>query len=335
MIAVALAVALLWLVGPVQALARGWLLAFAVWSGVPIGSLVLLMIHTLVGGRWGRELSPVLRPFALLIPIVLIAFVPIAAALPAVYPWLAASRVTPSVSAWYLNTPAFFVRAAIALSGWSILGIVFGIGRGTALVAALGLAFHGLAISVVAVDWYLSLTPAYVSTAFAAMIAIQQILSALVAAALICPRTAGRNTRGDLGGLLIAATLGTVYMELMIFIVAWYGDLPDQARWYLDRVEGAWLWLLIAAVLVGAVLPFGLLLVRANRRSRSGLRLVGALLAIGVTLHFAWLIVPSFESQIAPALAACGAALGLAIVSVAVAGGLIRQASDRGVAGVG
>ena len=38
-----------------RAVAQGWLIAFVFWSGIPIGSLVLLLIHRIVGGRWGDE----------------------------------------------------------------------------------------------------------------------------------------------------------------------------------------------------------------------------------------------------------------------------------------
>lgn len=335
-IALVLAIVIAWLVGPIQALGRGWLVAFAIWSGVPVGSLVLLMIHRLVGGRWGEALSPVLRPAALFTPAVLLAFLPIAVAMPAVYPWLGAgAEPTSSFTAWYLSEPGFLVRAAVALVGWSVLGIVFGLGRGATLVAALGLAFYGLTISLIAVDWYLSVTPGYVSTAFAAMIAIQQILSALVVAALIGPASLDRGTRGDLAGLMIATVLGVAYLELMIFIIAWYGDQPDTARWYLDRVAGGWFWVLLVTAVIGALLPFGFLLAEGVRRSRSGLRLVGAFLALGITLHLAWLIVPSFETQAGPVLAACAAALCLAIISFVVAGGLKPDPEQGRAADVG
>ena len=335
-IILAVAVLIAWIIGPTRTLARGWLVAFAVWSGIPIGSLVLLMIHTLVGGRWGARLSPILQPLALLIPVVLIAFLPIALVLPAVYPWSGgAAPISASVGAWYLNQPAFLLRAAIALIGWSLLGILFGLGRGRPLLAGLGLAFHGLMISLIAVDWYLSVTPAYVSTAFPAMIAVQQILSALVVAALLCPADLDRRTIGDLGGLMIATTLAIVYMELMIFIIAWYGDQPDQARWYLDRVQGGWLWVLAATASLGAAFPFGLLLVSGVRHSRAGIRTVGALLALGIALHLAWLIIPSFEAQFGPILVACGAALGLAIISAAIGGGLARPPGRGKAADVG
>ena len=46
-------------------------------------------------------------------------------------------------------------------------------------MAGLGLVFHGIVISLVAVDWILSIDSSFSSSAFAAAIAIQQLLSAL------------------------------------------------------------------------------------------------------------------------------------------------------------
>jgi hypothetical protein len=54
--------------------ARGWLVAFVFWSGIPAGSLVLLLIHRLTGGRWGERLAPALRPAAGAAPLALLAF---------------------------------------------------------------------------------------------------------------------------------------------------------------------------------------------------------------------------------------------------------------------
>jgi hypothetical protein len=275
--------------------AQGWLAAFVIWSTVPIGSLVLLLIHRLVGGRWGKAIAPVLLPAASLLPMAVLAFIPVAVALPAIYPWAAhPDSLSPDLTHYYLNESLFVMRAALALGGWSILGLLIVQGRCTRLAAGLGLAFYGLMISLVAVDWILSIEPRFTSSAFAAGIAIQQILAALAWAALAAPEAPGDPAAGDLGGLLIAALLGVVYISLMSYIVSWYGDLPDKAVWYLRRGSGAWSWTIAAAVVLGTAIPFALLLKRSFRRSRQVLRIVGALILIGVWLHLTWLIAPTF-----------------------------------------
>jgi hypothetical protein len=315
---------------PLDSLARGWLVAFAMWSSIPIGSVLLLAIHRLTGGTWGFAMAPVLRPAAALMPLVAIAFLPIVLALPAVYPWAADPASTNAdVVRLYLNTPFFVARAAVALIGWSFLGVVLATGRGGQLVAALGLAFHGLIISLVAVDWYLSVDAGYTSTAFAAMISIQQILAALAFVAVIGAPALDGKTAGDLGGLMIASLLGVVYIEFMTFLIAWYGDLPDKASWYVDRSTTGWVVVLVIAVVLGALIPFGILLVRAARCSRFGVRVAGGMVLIGSALHFAWLLVPSFDSEAGPIIVACLALCMLTIVALIIGSDLAPALRQR------
>jgi hypothetical protein len=304
------------LTGPFPAVLRGWLLGFAIWSCVPIGSMTLLLIHRLTGGRWGIAASPVLRPAAALMPVAVIAFVPVLGALSHIYPWAAdPGQIPHDVARWYLGEPWFILRALIALIGWSVLGVVFAAGIGGHLLAALGLAFFGLTISLVAVDWYLSIEPHYVATAFAAMIAIQQLLAALALTAALAPPQLQGKVAADIGGLMIATLLGVVYLEYMTFVVAWYGDLPEKAGWFLKRGSPIWVTVLIAAFIVGAVLPFAMLLLKSVRSSRSGLRLAGALILAGTALHFTWLLVPGFDHQAAVVLSASATLLVLLIGS--------------------
>jgi hypothetical protein len=284
--------------GTYPSLLRGWLFGFAIWSCAPIGSMTLLLIHQLTGGRWGVVASPVLRPLAAMMPLVAIAFVPVLAGLAHVYPWAAdPGQIKPDVARWYLSEPWFVLRSVIALVGWSMLGVTFAADAGGRLLAALGLAFFALMISLVAVDWYLSLEPHYVATAFASMIAVQQLLVALAVAAILSPPDLESRVAGDIGGLLIATLLGVVYLEYMTFVVAWYGDLPNKAEWFLKRSTASWTVDLVLAFAIGAVLPFAMLLLKSVRTSRPGLRIVGLLVLIGTALHFGWLLVPAFAPQ--------------------------------------
>ena len=307
------------LIVPIDTLLRGWLVAFAGWSLIPIGSMVLLLIHHLTGGEWGYAAAPVLRPTAAMIPLVALGFVPVLIALPEIYPWAADPSAIPAdVARLYLNESSFLIRAVITLGGWSLLGILFAAGVGSRLLAGLGLAFFGVTISFVAVDWYLSLEPHYVATAFAAMIGVQQLLAALAVTAVIGAPGIEGKAAGDLGALLIATLLGVVYLELMTFVVAWYGDLPEKSVWYLERSGFGWISVLITAIVAGAVLPFAMLLVKAVRRSRQGLRVAGGLILFGTILHVAWLLVPAFHIQAGAMAFACVSIIVLALVSLMI-----------------
>lgn len=308
---------------------RGWLIGAGFWTSFSIGSLALLMIHRLTGGAWGNALGPVLRIGALSTPLAVLILLPIAFDLGVVYPWAAHPDAAPPGVAHYFLAPAlFYARALIALVGWSILGIVFGMGAGGVLLAGLGLAFYGLMISVVSVDWFLSVAPDHPSTTFGAMIAIQQLLTALCVGALLSPVKFSSKTGNQIGEFLIATLLGVFYMELMTYIVIWYGDLPSKVKWYLSRSEAGWP--VVAGVLtVLAGISFVLLLSRSGRESRIILQIVSAIVLCAIGIHFAWLIIPAHDDgQVTTAIAAALAIVGLSAASLTAAPSIASGSGD-------
>ncbi len=298
--------------GP-KSVMQGWLIACVFVSGIPIGSLVLLLIHRLTGGRWGTALAPVLMPAVSMMPLAALVFVPLAFDLSAPYRWASDdSMLRPAVAHLYLNQPAFLLRSAVALIGWSMLAIAVVRERCTTLMAGLGLVFHVIVISLVAVDWILSIDSRFSSSAFAATIAIQQLLSALCFAAIAGAAGWRKEITADVAGLIMATLLGTVYLGLISFIVIWYGNLPDKAAWYLLRGRDGWQWLIAVIVAICALVPLGLLLKQSFRQSGDALRLISGLILLGVFLHVIWLIAPAFGSgAIVAALIAVVAMIGL------------------------
>ena len=152
------------------------------------------------------------------------------------YPWAASgAAAAPDVAHFYLNVSAFAAVGFVAVIGWATIGALLAAGAVGLLGASIALVFHGFAVSLVAVQWMLSLDPRYSDSAFGAEIAVQQIMLALAAIAVIQPRRSVEIADGDIGALLFATSLGAFYLGLMTFIVKWYGDQPVDAAWYLAR----------------------------------------------------------------------------------------------------
>ena len=124
----------------------------------------------------------------------------------------------------------------------------------------------------------------------------------------------------------MAALLGTVYIDLMSFIVSWYGDLPEKAAWYLRRGQDGWNWVIVSAVLVGALVPVAMLLSSRLRANRQALRLIGGLILVGVVLHILWLMAPGFEPG--AIVAALAALIALASLSIAIAEPMQPRSED-------
>lgn len=275
--------------------AAGWLTGFTFWMQILSGSLVLVMIHRLTGGRWGQAIAPVVAPATAAVPSLILLAVPLLISIPVLYPWPhGADQVKSDVLSYYLNIPSFVVRSVIALVGWSALAwfmprLADDRGR---LVAALGLVFYALTISSVSIDWFLALEAPFTSSSFGAGVAIAALVSALAWAATVMPEPDDSSATGDVGGLLLATILGLTYIDFMAVLVIWYSDLPREEIWFVERIPWLWTALAIIAFLLTSLIPTLALLLSRVRNGPRPLRRVGICTLCGVAIYNAYLIAP-------------------------------------------
>lgn len=301
--------------------AAGWLTGFVVWSQIPIGSLVLMMIHRLTGGRWGEALDPVLAAATRLMPLVSVLVVPVLAAVPLLGAW-SERRIAPDVVSYYLNAPMLAGRSLIALAIWSALAVLVPriSGPRGRLVAAVGLVLHAVLVSVVAIDWVLSPDPPFASSSSGMSMAITQIIAALAWAVLWLPAATDRAVTADLAGLLLALVLAITYVDFMAFLVMWYSDEPARMSWFLAR-GFPWSLLAAGAFVVGAAAPILALLTAAVRNRIGALRAVAVSSLVGLALSHAYVIVPPFGAGALAAAALATVAIGLVFAAAAHAVG--------------
>ncbi len=300
--------------------AAGWLVGFILWSQIPVGSLVLLMIHRLTGGRWGEALYPALASAARFLPLLLVLIVPVFVALPLLAPWADhADGVKSDVISYYLNAPFFIGRSLVAIAGWSALAFLLPRIAGPAgqLLAALGLVFHAVVISAVSVDWVLSIEPPFISSSFGASLAITQLIAALAWAILWRSRALDRQISGDAGGLLLAFVLAITYVDFMAFLVMWYSDLPGRMSWFVERDHFPWTLLAAGAFVFGSLAPILALLLARVRNDIRELRAVAISVLAGLALYYAWLIAPPFRGRVLAAAVLAAIAIGLLFAAAA------------------
>jgi hypothetical protein len=274
--------------------AAGWLIGFTFWAQILVGCLTLIMIHRLTGGRWGELAAPAIEPATAAIPLLCLLAVPLFISVPSLYPWPHhPPAIKADVLAYYLNMPLFVVRTIIALLGWSALALLVPRvgGRSGLLLAALGLAFHALIISSVSIDWYLSLEAPFTSSSFGASVAISSLVGALALTTLL-PSRGDDPAIGDIGGLLLAAVLGITYIDFMAVLVIWYGDLPHEEIWFVERAAWPWALLAVASFVLVSLLPTLALLLSKLRNARGPLRAVGICVLAGLACYDAYLIAP-------------------------------------------
>ena len=293
--------------------AVAWLFAFVLATMVPVGSLAMLLAFGITGGRWGKDLAPVLVPAARAVPLLLLALIPVLVTRGHVSPLTGAAADAGPI---YLNPIFFDARSIIAILIWTYLA--WSEAWRKPLTAGLGLTAHLILMSLLPGDWILTLPPGSTSAGFGLGFGIEQMFAALAFAALLARQGGAPRASRDLAGLMVTTLLGAMYFIYMQFLIIWYGNIPEKVEWYVARA--GWWPLGLAAFVLGAALPFLAILHPAVRRDPALLRWVGGCALVGVVLHVAWLTMP-----------AAGAAALVCAVFSALALGLLLIAAERAV----
>lgn len=288
---------------------QGYLAAWVFWAGLSTGCLGLVMLHHLVGGRWGASARARWEAGAAALPILALLFAPVALGLSRVYPW---AREAPAHAAGYLNAPMFQARAALILGAWCALawGLRRAPARALQPLSAGGLVLLLLTGTFAAIDWTMSLEPGWVSSLYGFDALVGHGCAALAFAA--AARGGGDDPQGrhDLGNLLLAFVMLWAYLAYSQWLLVWSADLPREALWYLRRVSGGWG--AVAALLAAFhfAVPFLVLLSREAKRRPGSLAAVGALVLGARGLDLLWRTAPALEPGAlvlwAPAFAGLG-----------------------------
>ena len=126
--------------------AVGWLAGLLFWLGISLGAFVLLAVHALTGGHWGAALDGALVPAVAALPLFLLLALPLAFAMPALFPWVAdPSRVLHAdVAALYLNPPGALLRGRVERMHRACLILTFGGGTNEVQRDIIGMVALGL-----------------------------------------------------------------------------------------------------------------------------------------------------------------------------------------------
>ncbi|UCI17537.1 hypothetical protein FJ970_20775 [Mesorhizobium sp. B2-1-8] len=297
----------------------GWLTMCLFLVGLPLGAMTVLMVHGLTGGRWGDVLRPPLRAIVATLPVALLLFLPILARLDLVFPWAGADpAMLPEAvrqKLAYLNVPLFigrFLACALAwlVLAWLVIGWTEPDGdrsrQGTTTGYAIGLIVHGLAVTVLAIDWMLSIRPEFTSTIYAMLEAAAEVVGACASALVVL--AAGRAIETmpggeedvalgeDVANMLFGFMLMWAYLSFMQWLIVWAGDLPEEIHWYVLRGQDGWQYLLWLLIALQFVLPFFAFLMRSVKRSHRGLLGLGAAVLAGHFLDVVWRVRPSLSA---------------------------------------
>jgi hypothetical protein len=308
-----------------KAASAGWLAAFVLWGGVPLGALTLRLMTRIIPGAWREEVSPIAEMLVMLLPIAALAVLPVLIGSHALYPW-ATEPAGPGFRGVYLSVWFFCLRSVLFLVGAMILAFLMMTRPAWSMpLASGGLIAFVLFDAVIAVDWLMSLEPDFHSSGFGLYVISIQASVGLMAIVIIRIVADPIGARPQLlGALMLTALLLWEYFAFMQYFIIWSENLPKQAAWFEERGSGIWAVAEYAFCLLDLV-PTFLLFFTPIRRSRRWLLAIAAAVLMAKAIEVAWLVFPATRAPLAlSAIAAILALLGLGLLSVAFLGWIGR-----------
>lgn len=302
---------------------RSWLVAFFFWLGLPLGCLVILMIHHLAGGRWGFAIRRLLEAGTQTLPLLMLFVVPLLFGLQRLYIWTHPDAVAADPllqhKQIYLNIPFFLGRLLFYFVIWQT--IVLMLERATAMqdrnpgpkatkrltsISGGGLVAYGVTMSFAAVDWAMSLEPHWYSTVYGVLVMSGQVLAgfalAVIAGTLLSknePLSAVLHPAHfhDLGNFLLTFIIFWAYIAFSQFLIIWSGNLPIETFWYAHRFQDGWGAVGMTLVVLHFFVPFFLLLFRDIKRAPKALSLVAVLIFLLCIFDVFWIVAPGFGGK--------------------------------------
>jgi hypothetical protein len=300
---------------------RSYLFAFVFWVGAALGCTAILMLHHLVGGRWGFPLRRCLESGTRTVYLMAALAVPLLFGLRLLYRWADPQQVQLDAmlqyKAPYLNVPFFILRTAIYFIIWMAVAYFLNkwsleqdetadpsLTNRLQNLSGPGLVIFGLTVTYASVDWVMSLEPQWFSTIYGMIFMVTEGLAAMsivtVAVILLSPYEplsdlVSKRVLNDYGNLLLTFTMLWAYLSFSQYLIIWSGNLQDEIPWYVSRASGGWAWVALALVVFHFAVPFLLLLSRFVTRTKLWLGVVAAIQLMMSVIDIFWLTVPSYE----------------------------------------
>jgi len=301
---------------------RAWLLGFIFWGGIGIGGLGILLLQYLTGGAWGVAIRRIAEAASRTLPIIFVLFLPIMFGATYIYEWthlLEKGDKIIEARQPYLNLGWWMFRAVLYFVLWYVMAFFLNrwglrqdqtknpeeaakmLGDASAFSGPT-MVFYVLVVSFAAIDWVMTLDPHWFSTIWGLLFAVGWALSFFCFAVAIWAalsdkapmnRILGKRHFHDVGKLMLALVMVWAYFNFSQLLIIWSGNLPEETRWYLTRMEGAWGVIGILLIFFHFAFPFLVLLNREIKRNSKWLALLACFILLLRLVDMYYLIGPS------------------------------------------
>jgi hypothetical protein len=175
-------------------------------------------------------------------------------------------------------------------------------------LSAVFMPLAAILLSVLAIDWIMSIEPHWYSTIFGIYYISGTVLAGLGATtyAVVQLNENGYfqpKLNGDhlysLGALMFAFTNFWAYIAFSQFLLIWYANIPEETYWFVMRWQGSWKYVSAGLILIRFVIPYAGLLSQPSKMDPKRLKVMSLWILFAHLFDLYWLVMPSFSESVA------------------------------------
>jgi hypothetical protein len=297
-----------------------YLVNLVFWSGIAVSGPAIAGMMQVTEARWSPSVRRIALTTAGFLPISFVLFLVLYAGQTVLYPWV--TKPIPAKAAW-LNVPFFWLRTYVLAA--VLFAVCFAFVRALLRdaippddererahrnrIAVILLMLWLVTVSLWGFDLLMSLDPRWYSGLYGGYFAVSALYTAFCLLSILTVRTNARGRASippdavqDVAKLQFALSIVWMYFFWSQYIVIWYGNVPVETRFFIQRVfVQPWMTLAWVVLVVGWLIPFAYLLKRLTGRPpqrHAPLVVVAVFGLVGIFLERVFLVFPSVSSSL-------------------------------------
>lgn len=319
--------------------------AFLFLASIGGGSIFLVAVEYVGGAVWSVPMRRAVEFLAGVTPIVPLLAIPLLFNMHDLFHWTHSDAVATDAvlqgKTPYLNVPFFMLRFIGVFALWTLFYFLFTrnsvrqdqshdarLTTTNIRLAAGFLPVFAITVTVLAVDWMMSLEPHWFSTIFGVYYFSGTALAAVAAATLLIVTfhqkgyftKLRRDHFYSLGALMFAFVNFWAYIAFSQFLLIWYANLPEETFWFMARWQNGWQYASVLLIIVHFAVPYFGLLEQNAKMDLGRLRLMAIWILGAHYLDLYWLIIPTQSTELSISWIAGGFLLllvGIVLVTLA------------------
>ncbi|HKK46316.1 MAG TPA: hypothetical protein VJ964_12400 [Balneolaceae bacterium] len=298
-----------------------YLLSFAFFASIALGSLFFVILQHLTRSEWSVAIRRIPEAISSNIWIWGLFIIPIILGAHSLFSWTSAEKLASDPvlqhKSYYLNIPFYVIRQFIYFGFWGGLGYFlyrysvkmdetgdYGLKTFMRRTCGPGAFFFAITIAFAAFDWLMSLDYHWYSTIFGVYffaMSFQGLFAVLILIVMflwkkgLLTSTIKKGHVFDLGIQLFGFTIFYAYIAFAQFLLIYYGNLPEETSWFLERLNGGYQYLAYFFLFGRFVIPFFVLM---GKKAKSNYKVVTGIAILILASHLVelyWIVMPTLN----------------------------------------